>query len=158
MNTVICEKDPTVPELPIKDIIFRIYRDIRFSPDPTPYKSYFSVAWSRTGRKGPYAHYYLHIQPGNSFLGGGYWNADSATLGCLREDIDQRSHQLKSVLMGDKLRKCFFPVAKDEKKVIAAFCAMNAESALKTRPKACLSHAMLQNADNPRVSMRIMQK
>jgi len=34
----ICEIDDTVPELPVKDIIFRIYRDIRFSPDPTPYK------------------------------------------------------------------------------------------------------------------------
>jgi hypothetical protein len=44
--------------------------DIRFSKDPTPYKTYFSAAWSRTGRKGPYAHYYIHIQPnGDSFVG-----------------------------------------------------------------------------------------
>jgi hypothetical protein len=44
--------------------------DIRFSKDPTPYKTYFSAAWSRTGRKGPYAHYYIQIQPnGGSFVG-----------------------------------------------------------------------------------------
>ena len=34
----ITEVDETVPELPLKDVIFRIYRDVRFSKDPTPYK------------------------------------------------------------------------------------------------------------------------
>jgi uncharacterized protein (DUF2461 family) len=34
----IIEKDETIPELPPKDLVFRIYRDIRFSSDPTPYK------------------------------------------------------------------------------------------------------------------------
>ncbi|OCL15453.1 hypothetical protein AOQ84DRAFT_124095 [Glonium stellatum] len=63
------EVDETIPELPVKDIIFRIYRDIRFTTDPTPYKTYFSAAWSRTGRKGPYAAYYLQIAPGKSFVG-----------------------------------------------------------------------------------------
>jgi uncharacterized protein (TIGR02453 family) len=70
LSPLVSEKDPTIPELPIKDIIYRIYRDVRFSADKTPYKTYFSVTWSRTGRKGPYAHYYLHIQPGGgSFFG-----------------------------------------------------------------------------------------
>lgn len=70
LSEIVCDKDSTIPELPIKDIIYRIYRDMRFSSDPTPYKPYFSVTWSRTGRKGPYAHYYLHIQPdGGSFFG-----------------------------------------------------------------------------------------
>jgi hypothetical protein len=35
--------------------------DIRFSKDPTPYKTYFSAAWSRTGRKGPYASRITHV-------------------------------------------------------------------------------------------------
>lgn len=70
LSEIVCDKDSTIPELPIKDIIYRIYRDMRFSSDPTPYKPYFSVTWSRTGRKGPYAHYYLHLQPdGGSFFG-----------------------------------------------------------------------------------------
>ncbi|CBX93066.1 hypothetical protein LEMA_P039670.1 [Plenodomus lingam JN3] len=69
MSEKIIEADETIPELPVKDVIFRIYRDIRFSKDPTPYKTYFSAAWSRTGRKGPYAHYYVQIQPnGGSFV------------------------------------------------------------------------------------------
>ena len=38
-TTTIIDVDETIPELPTKDIIFRIYRDIRFSKDPTPYKA-----------------------------------------------------------------------------------------------------------------------
>ncbi|KAE8441437.1 hypothetical protein EG329_004963 [Mollisiaceae sp. DMI_Dod_QoI] len=137
LSPIVSEKDPTIPELPIKDFIYRIYRDIRFSSDPTPYKTYFSVTWSRTGRKGPYAHYYLHLQPdGGSFFGGGYYGSDNLTLACLREDIDQQPHQFKSILMGEKFRKTFFPSAgKDEKKVVAAFCKMSGDNALKTKPK-----------------------
>lgn len=38
LTSKIIEADETIPELPLKDVIFRIYRDIRFSKDPTPYK------------------------------------------------------------------------------------------------------------------------
>lgn len=140
LSTVVCEKDPTIPDLPVKNIIYRIHRDMRFTPDPTPYKPYFSVTWSRTGRKGPYAHYYLQIQPGGeSFFGGGYFGCDSETLACLREDIDTQPHQFKGLLMGEKIRKTFFPAVKaDEKKVADAFCKMSKMSALKKKPKVCL--------------------
>ena len=87
------EIDPTIPPLPMKDVVcyslkiisnqkvFRIYRDVRFSNDKTLYKVkisetvgliqvYFAAGWSRTGRKGPYAKYYVHIQPnGGTILG-----------------------------------------------------------------------------------------
>jgi len=137
LGNKICKIDPTIPDLPVKDVIYRIHRDMRFTNDPTPYKTYFSVTWSRTGRKGPYAHYYLHIQPGEeSFCGGGYFGCDSETLACMREDIDTQSHQFKSVLMGEKLRKTFFPAIKnDEAKVVAAFCNMSKMNALKKKPK-----------------------
>jgi hypothetical protein len=55
----------------------------------------------------------------------------------MREDIDQQPHQFKSVLMNDNLRKTFFPGMKDEKKVVAAFCKMSGDNALKTKPKVC---------------------
>jgi uncharacterized protein (DUF2461 family) len=67
--------------------------------------------------------------------GGGYYSSDNATLACMREDIDQQPHQFKSILMDDNLRKTFFPGVKDEKKVIAAFCKMSGDNALKSRPK-----------------------
>jgi hypothetical protein len=68
--------------------------------------------------------------------GGGYYASDNETLACLREDIDTQPHQFKSILMEDNLRTTFFPgVKKDEKKVVAAFCKMSADNALKTKPK-----------------------
>ncbi|KAJ5887449.1 hypothetical protein N7495_007490 [Penicillium taxi] len=66
----VIRKDDTIPELPSKDLIFRIHRDVRFSKNPVPYKIHFSAAWSRTGKKGPYAAYYVHFQPGSCFVGG----------------------------------------------------------------------------------------
>ena len=133
----IIEKDETVPELPAKDVTFRIYRDVRFSSDPTPYKPYFSAAWSRTGRKGPYAHYYVQIQPGSSFVGSGLWMPDAAPLALLRRDVDGRPHKIKQVLMDPTVRKeCFKGCPKDERKAVKAFVEANKVNALKTKPKA----------------------
>ena len=132
----IIEKDETIPELPSKDVTFRIYRDVRFSSDPTPYKVYFSAAWSRTGRKGPYAHYYVHIQPGSSFVGGGIWHPDAQPLALLRRDVDRKPHKIKKILMDPGIRKaCFKGCPSDEKKAIKAFVEANKENALKTKPK-----------------------
>ncbi|RYP75883.1 hypothetical protein DL771_002147 [Monosporascus sp. 5C6A] len=134
----ITEADDTIPELPLKDVIFRIYRDIRFTKDPTPYKAHYSAAWSRTGRKGPYACYYVHVEPGGrSMVGGGLWHPDNGALARLRASIDERPHRLRRVLLDPAFRRTFLPGAKagDERSAIAAFAAANQENALKTRPK-----------------------
>ncbi|KAI0175162.1 hypothetical protein BJ166DRAFT_164309 [Pestalotiopsis sp. NC0098] len=132
----IIEADETIPELPLRDVIFRIYRDIRFSKDPTPYKPHYSAAWSRTGRKGPYACYYVHCEPGSCFVGGGLWHPDKDALAKLRANIDERPHRLRRVLMNPDFRKAFLPKAKDnEASVISAFCDSNKENALKIRPQ-----------------------
>ncbi|KAK0346406.1 hypothetical protein LTR94_006852 [Friedmanniomyces endolithicus] len=73
--------DDTIPELPVKDVVFRIYRDVRFSPDPTPYKS-------RTGRKGPYAHYYIQISHRETLI------ALDSQCACAR--LHETQHQLAS--------------------------------------------------------------
>ena len=137
----IIEKDDTIPELPAKDLTFRIYRDIRFSPDPTPYKTHFSAAWSRTGRKGPYAAYYVQVQPNGSFVGAGVWHPEAAPMALLRKEIDKNSHKIKKVLMAPDMRKEFFGgIGPDEKKAVKAFVGMNTENALKTKPKVRLLH------------------
>ncbi|QKX57050.1 uncharacterized protein TRUGW13939_04158 [Talaromyces rugulosus] len=147
MTEKIVEKDETIPELPAKDLVFRIYRDVRFSNDPTPYKPHFSAAWSRTGRKGPYAAYYLHLQPGHCFIGSGLWMPEASNLALLRETIDQNSARLKSVLRGEGLRREFFKgIPDDERKAVKAFVSQNQESALKTKPKG-------YNQDNPNIEL-----
>ncbi|KAL4781587.1 hypothetical protein BJX76DRAFT_13035 [Aspergillus varians] len=132
----ITEKDSTIPELPAKDLVFRIHRDIRFSKNPTPYKTHFSAAWSRTGKKGPYAAYYVHCQPGESLVGAGLWHPEADKLSLLREDVDGNSQGLKSVLREEGVRREFFDgIPNDEDQVVKAFVSQNSESALKTRPK-----------------------
>ncbi|KAF2454671.1 hypothetical protein BDY21DRAFT_352408 [Lineolata rhizophorae] len=134
----IIEGDETIPELPVKDVVFRIYRDIRFSTDPTPYKTCFSAAWSRTGRKGPYACYYVHIEPQKSFVGGGLWMPDADRLAALRRDIDRKPRKIMRVLTADRMRRAYLDgVGPDEKDVVRAFVGKptNAETALKTKPK-----------------------
>ncbi|KAH7361258.1 hypothetical protein BKA66DRAFT_514747 [Pyrenochaeta sp. MPI-SDFR-AT-0127] len=135
----VIEADETIPELPVKDVIYRIYRDVRFSKDPTPYKTYFSAAWSRTGRKGPYAHFYVQIQPnGGSFVGGGFWQPDAASLSKLRRDIDRKPHKIKATLTNAGIRRAFLGgVQADEKKAVKAFTSLptNQSTALKRHPK-----------------------
>ncbi|CAN9178223.1 unnamed protein product [Alternaria alternata] len=110
----IIEADETIPELPVKDVIYRIYRDIRFSKDPTPYKT--DIGHKRKGRKGPYAHYYVQVQPkGGSF-------PDATTLAKLRRDIDRKPHKFKAVLTDAGIREAFLGGVKDdEKKAVKAF-------------------------------------
>lgn len=143
----VIEKDETIPELPPKDLTFRIYRDIRFSPDPTPYKTHFSAAWSRTGRKGPYAGYYVQVQPRGSFVGAGVWHPEAQPLALMRKDVDLKSHKIKAVLTAPELRKEFFGgISNDEKKAIKAFVGMNTENMLKTKPKG-------YEKDNPNIDL-----
>ncbi|KAJ4381239.1 hypothetical protein N0V86_003588 [Didymella sp. IMI 355093] len=117
----VIEIDETIPELPVKDI------------------TYFSAAWSRTGRKGPYAAYYVQVQPdGGSFVGGGLWQPDAELLRKLRREIDRRSTRIKQVLTNEPIRKAFLGgVPDDEKKVVKAFVGLtsNASTALKRHPK-----------------------
>ena len=149
----IIEKDDTIPELPAKDLTFRIYRDIRFSPDPTPYKTHFSAAWSRTGRKGPYAAYYVQVQPNGSFVGAGVWHPDAAPMALLRKEIDKNSHKIKKVLMAPDMRKEFLGgIGPDEKKAVKAFVGMNTENALKTKPKVLLLHYSMSMTGLTRIS------
>ena len=69
-----------------KKSLMRIYRDIRFSKDKTPYKTNWAGGFRRAAkhRRGGY---YFHIEPGNSFIGGGFWGPNADDLKRVREDI-----------------------------------------------------------------------
>ncbi|KEY76511.1 hypothetical protein BA78_3817 [Aspergillus fumigatus] len=122
----IAEVDNTIPELPAKDIVFRIHRDIRFSKDPTPYK------------KRPLCRL-LCASAARILLCSGLWLPEADKLALLREDIDHNSHRLKAVLQRPDMRREFFNgIPDDEKKAVQAFVSQNKESALKTKPKSFL--------------------
>lgn len=81
-----------------KSCIMRIYRDTRFSRDKTPYKTGFFAYVSAGGRKGPLAGYYLHLEPGSSFAGGGLYMPDAAILEKTRSAIDSRFPEWVSIV------------------------------------------------------------
>jgi len=66
--------DSSIDEsLDARKCVMRIYRDIRFRKDKTPYKDNFGISIPTRGLKLGRAEYYLQISPGNSFIAGGYW-------------------------------------------------------------------------------------
>lgn len=71
---------------PVK-AIFRIHRDVRFSKDKRPYKTHCGASLTRTGTKLAPGLFYIHIEPGACFAGGGFWHADPADLDRLRQRI-----------------------------------------------------------------------
>lgn len=93
----------------VKDCIFRINRDIRFSKDKSPYKLHLSAAIGPGGRKSGRIDYYLHIQPGGeSMLGAGMWNPTPAQLAKYRQEIDYNAAELKAIIEEPAFR-AYFP-------------------------------------------------
>lgn len=79
--------DDEIPALNPKDCVFRIFRDVRFSNDKSPYKSNYGCYIARGGRKFGFAGYYLHLQPGECFLSGGIYMPPPEHLQAIRQEI-----------------------------------------------------------------------
>lgn len=77
--------------------IFRIYRDVRFSKDKTPYKAHFAGSFSRAG-KHLRGGYYLRIRPGESFLAGGFWEPNKDDLFRIRKEIEIDATEIRGIL------------------------------------------------------------
>ncbi|HWR01186.1 MAG TPA: DUF2461 domain-containing protein [Chlorobaculum sp.] len=106
----VSELDPDIAEARIdpKSCIMRIYRDIRFSKDKTPYKTGFFAYLSKGGRKGPLAGYYLHLEPeGASFTGGGLYMPEPSVLEKTRHAIDARYPEWRSIVTSKELLERF---------------------------------------------------
>ena len=98
----------------VKDCIFRINRDIRFSKDKAPYKSNLAFAIGPGGRHSGRIDYYVHVQPGNqSFLGAGMWQPTPANLAKFRQEIDYNAAELKDIIENEAFR-AYFPEASGE--------------------------------------------
>ena len=83
----IAEFDDSVSGLEPKDCIFRIYKDVRFSKDKTPYKTGMGASIGKGGRKSSSPGYYFHIEPGDCFLAGGKYNPQPEELLAIRRKI-----------------------------------------------------------------------
>lgn len=95
--------------------IFRIYRDVRFSKDKLPYKNHFSVGFTRTKpllRGG----YYLHIEPGGSFVGGGFWNPNPEDLNRIRKEFEMDDDEIRTIITAATFKKFFGELKGEEVK------------------------------------------
>ena len=91
--------DPAIPaDLDAKDCVMRIYRDIRFSLDKTPYKTNFGAGISPDGKNFNGPGYYLHISPEECFVAGGCWMPERDQLKLIRQEIDYNGSDFRKSL------------------------------------------------------------
>ncbi|WP_299064663.1 DUF2461 domain-containing protein [uncultured Polaribacter sp.] len=86
--------------------IYRIYRDVRFSKDKTPYNPRLAVSFSRLGKE-LRGGYFLQIKPGESFLGGGFWQPEKEDLHRIRKEIEQDASEFREILADKNYIKHF---------------------------------------------------
>ena len=95
--------------------MFRIYRDVRFSKNKSPYKNSFSgsikraTKWLRGG-------YYFHIEPGNNFIAGGFWAPNAPDLKRIRQEIAADDKPLRKIIRSASFRKYFGELKGDQVK------------------------------------------
>lgn len=89
-----------------KKSLMRIYRDVRFSKDKSPYKTRWAGSFSRVKpelRGG----YYYHLEPGNTVVGGGFYSPNSDDIKLIRNQISQNDQPLRSVINDPGFKKMF---------------------------------------------------
>ena len=95
--------------------MFRIYRDVRFSNDKTPYKSHLAGSFSRLG-----AHlrggYYIHLKPGGSLLATGFWNPNKGDLFRIRKELEMDASEFRNVINKKELKTIWGELSGDEVK------------------------------------------
>ena len=89
-----------------KKSLFRIYRDVRFSKDKSPYKTHWSGGFRRATklRRGGY---YFHIESGASMVGGGFWAPNKDDLQRIREEIAVNGDELREIINSKDFKETF---------------------------------------------------
>jgi len=86
--------------------MYRVYRDVRFSKDKTPYKPHFAGSFSRATKK-LRGGYYLRIRPGESFLAGGFWQPNKEDLLRIRKEFEMDSQVIREIMNDENFRNFF---------------------------------------------------
>lgn len=95
-----------------KDCMFRIFRDVRFSKDKRPYKTNFGIFIAKGGRKSMHSGYYLHIEPGRSFVGGGIYMPPAEPLKVIRNYLAAQGDEFLEII-NNKDFKSVYPEMHD---------------------------------------------
>jgi len=106
--------DKTIGKLSVKDCTFRFNKDIRFTKDKSPYKTNFWVIIREEGKHWVGAGYYVHIEPGECFIGGGMYMPPAPTLQRVRTHIAKKYKQLEKIISTPAFKKTFGSLQGDE--------------------------------------------
>ncbi|WP_294318547.1 DUF2461 domain-containing protein [uncultured Chryseobacterium sp.] len=106
--------DEELAKIDAKKALFRIYRDTRFSKDKIPYKTNFgaSLGMGKGSQKGGY---YLHLEPGKSFIAGGIYMPESSVLKELRKEISLYSEEFLAIINNNDFKKHFPEMDQEDK-------------------------------------------
>lgn len=98
-------------DLSPKRSLFRIYRDVRFSSDKTPYKTHVAAHFVLRGKPKGFigSGYYLHIEPGEVFVGGGIYIPDGGQLKKIRQSIAKNGKEFLTIVESHRFKKLFAP-------------------------------------------------
>lgn len=98
--------DEEIMKIDAKKSLYRIYRDVRFSKDKSPYKTNFGAGLGM-GKGNKISGYYLHIEPGKSFLAGGVYQPEPSVLKEIRKEISMSAKEFQEILQQDNFRNNF---------------------------------------------------
>ncbi len=113
--------DPSISHHKAKDCVFRIYRDVRFSKDKSPYKTHFGAHVTPAKSRSEIhtrAGYYIHIEPGASMLAGGAYLPEATWLKNIRQEIDYNGAEFRSIIEGKGFKAIFGQVEGDKLKTM----------------------------------------
>lgn len=99
--------DTSLSGLTPKNTLMRIYRDVRFSKNKEPYKNNFGASLSKGGKKMAFAGYYLHLEPGKSFIAGGMHMPEPDKLFKVRQEISYNTKEFKKIIENKSFKKYF---------------------------------------------------
>lgn len=99
--------DESVAHIVVRECLFRINRDVRFSKDKSPYKNHMAMYISKGGKKAINPGYYFHLEPGKSYVAGGLWMPMAPELKKVRQEIDYNWDGFKKIFSNSKFKTAF---------------------------------------------------
>ena len=107
--------DNQLTGLEAKKCLFRINKDVRFSKDKSPYKLNMGASINPGGKKSMIPGYYIHIEPGKSFLAGGSYQPMPEMLAAIRQEIDYNSTEFKKIISAKDFKTYFKELSQEDK-------------------------------------------
>ena len=107
--------DKQLAGLEAKKCLFRINKDVRFSKDKSPYKLNMGASINPGGKKSMIPGYYIHIEPGKSFLAGGSYQPMPEMLAAIRQEIDYNSAEFKKIISARDFKLYFKELSQEDK-------------------------------------------